>query len=522
MLAARHRSVISWADVVVALPDERHSAATVLLVNKKTVVVTIRGALRRRRANRCAGEAHPGFGDAGSRRSRFGAAPRYRAEGGYTLIELIVVLAVIPIILGAIAAGLIAVFSLQTSAVQRTSDSADAQIVATNFEKDVQSAVMLTTDAGVTVPATQCGSGTQLLGLEWGLNQQTGAYESVVSYVKMPQGTRYELVRQYCASGASSTPTSASTVSYDIPANQPPPTIVSTGTTNNNAAAQVGWVATQGITAVTLAITEPASNYTYKLVGLPGSSSSSSQQSTVATPSTSCGFATPGTGTYSSTLCFVDFTPWNSATKSSGTTCPAGTLWMSAAIAGTPYTLSFCLTTSGGPVAAAPTPTYYSPTWSEAYLGNNGFYTGIPGNPAIYQTQSGTTTTVTITKIAVNDANGSAATGWELVTGDAETTDPGESLTFTSDQNLSLLPDTLGGGQASAIGNACGYTPSPPGTLYPGTWLTGVGTTSVECAASVPSIKTGTVMLEAPSPTSLTVKMVGSGLEAIFVGVLLP
>jgi hypothetical protein len=44
----------------------------------------------------------------------------------------------------------------------------------------------------------------------------------------------------------------------------------------------------------------------------------------------------------------------------------------------------------------------------------------------------------------------------------------------------------------------------------------------VECRATVPSEKTGTVMLQAPAPTFLTVNMVGAGLEAVFLGLLLP
>ena len=45
---------------------------------------------------------------------------------------------------------------------------------------------------------------------------------------------------------------------------------------------------------------------------------------------------------------------------------------------------------------------------------------------------------------------------------------------------------------------------------------------TVKCASSVTSDKTGTLMLEAQAPTSLTVTMKGAGLEAVFVGVLLP
>jgi hypothetical protein len=97
------------------------------------------------------------------------------------------------------------------------------------------------------------------------------------------------------------------------------------------------------------------------------------------------------------------------------------------------------------------------------------------------------------------------------VTGDAESTDAGESITWSSNQGLGLLWNS----SSSAYGNAC----ANPG---PGQGLSGVGTTSVTCASSVSSDKTGTVMLEASAPNSLTARMVGTGLEAMFMGVLLP
>ncbi len=185
---------------------------------------------------------------------------------------------------------------------------------------------------------------------------------------------------------------------------------------------------------------------------------------------------------------------------------------MAAAIVNTPYEMTFCLNISGGPVVPAPIPTYFAPPTSEAFMGNNGFYTGIPGNSALYQTSEGSApSVVSIINIKVLDSNGNPATGWELVTGDAESTDAGESITWTSNQSLSLLPNS----PTSSIGNACA-TPNPAVID-----LTGVGTTTVECSATVSSDKTGTVMLEARTPTTLTVTMVGTGLEAMFLGLLL-
>ncbi len=454
-----------------------------------------------------------------------------RDGDGFTLIEMIIVSAIVPIIVGGLALALLALLSLQHNVASRVSDAADAQTVSAYYEQDVESASDLTTSA----TATQCGTGTQLLGLEWNLNQQTGQYQSVVSYVETANGTGFSLVRRYCAAGASTTPTTSVTVSNDIPSGQLAPAVLPT---SKATAAASGWVSAVGVTSVTLGVTEPGSSYPYTLFAVPRASSSSGQLSGVAAPTTtSCGFTTPGTGTYSSTLCFVDFTKflfneYNNATA--GQQAQYGTCQnMTAAVANTPYTLSFCLRTTTTPatgsvivcpgetataptvpaVAACPIPTYFDPPTSEAFLGNNGFYTGIAGNPALYQNEEGSTSYVYITNIELTDSNGNAATGWELVTGDAESTDAGESLTWTTDSGkaFSLLPDS----PSSEIGNAC----ADPG---PGAGLTGVGTNSVECAASVSSDKTGTVMLEVPSPKTLTVDMVGAGLEAIFVGVLLP
>jgi hypothetical protein len=185
---------------------------------------------------------------------------------------------------------------------------------------------------------------------------------------------------------------------------------------------------------------------------------------------------------------------------------------VSAGIANTPYIMSFCLNIgTGGPIKAAGIPTYFAPPTSEAFLGNNGFYTGIPGDPALYQTTSGTTSDITIDNIQVLDSNGNPATGWQLVTGDAESTDANESLTWTANEPLTLLPNS----PTSPFGNACAEpTAQNPAAIY----LTGLGTDSVECAAKVNSDKTGTVMLESPTPSSLSVQMVGAGLQAIFIG----
>jgi prepilin-type N-terminal cleavage/methylation domain-containing protein len=297
--------------------------------------------------------------------------------------------------------------------------------------------------------------------------------------------------------------------------------IDSTSWANSNCGAATAWITATDVTGVTLAVTEPstgagkgANPYNYSLAAVPRASAPPNPLTTVSTPTaTKCQFATAGTGTYASSLCFVDFSPFNPALAYGATEATSpGCQEMAATIPGTSFTMQFCLQIWGAPVQAAS-----FPTWQNAFLGNNGFYTGVSGNPALYQTGSGTTT-VSITNVQVTDGNGNAATGWELVTGDAETTDAGESITWTSNAPFTLIPNT----STSQVGNACSDTTSPLG-LTPPSILTGGSALTVECesSTSVSTPRTGTVMLGAPTPTTLNDVLVGGGLEGIFIGLLL-
>jgi hypothetical protein len=243
-------------------------------------------------------------------------------------------------------------------------------------------------------------------------------------------------------------------------------------------------------------------------------------------------------------MCFVDFTQWN---NQSSPTCTQGATTgrlISSYVANTPFTLQFCLSVSSvdssghsitGTNASAPSPSSCNvigyddiaacplPTYVDGFLGNNvngtNFYTGVVGDPALYTAQQTSTSKITITGIQVFDASGNPATGWDFVTGDAETTDNNESITWTSTATsggpppLYLLPNS----PTSPVGNACDSTPP----IYNPIYLTGLGTTTVECSDPVSGLKTGTVMLEAAQPTGLKATLVGGGLEAIFVGLLL-
>ncbi|MBO9706433.1 MAG: hypothetical protein J7474_13115, partial [Arthrobacter sp.] len=91
-----------------------------------------------------------------------------------------------------------------------------------------------------------------------------------------------------------------------------------------------------------------------------------------AATNTSCHFSASGTGKYADTLCWLDFSGLDPAQAAKGQdfafTIDGGN------------TLYATITSSGASVAPAA-----FPTWSGAYLGNRGFYSGTAGKPALYQ-----------------------------------------------------------------------------------------------------------------------------------------
>ena len=122
-----------------------------------------------------------------------------------TLIELLVVMVILPLVVGAIATVIIASLKNDTGISTRLSDSHDAQITSAYFVRDVQSTGVLTTRSS----PTWCGSGTQVLGLQWQRN--TGS-TAIVSYVIGSIGSAPALKRNYC-SGSTNT---VSTLAHDL------------------------------------------------------------------------------------------------------------------------------------------------------------------------------------------------------------------------------------------------------------------------------------------------------------------
>lgn len=499
-----------------------------------------------------------------------GRARLSRGEDGFTLVELLVVVIVLPLIVGAIAIAFVAVVSLQSSTASRTSNAADAQTLSASFETDIHAAGKLTTDPAL----VGCGTSSQqqVLAVEWQADSSVpNGYQNVASYVVVKVGTSvYSLVRQLCTNGTSTVPTSSSTVAFNVPSSLLSPTVTVLPSTPS---ASAGWVSASNVTNVSWTINEVSvGSFPFTVVAVPTSSSSTAGLPGVVSLTNNCQLATPGTGYYAGSLCFVDFSSYTNALQAASLASPFPCQPITSGIPGTADTLSFnlcisvstpgasgypyhpssgntwasCPSTPYEPVCDATLPTYYDPSGngSEAFLGNNGFYTGVGGRPALYQTVLGSTVTLTFNNIVINGPTG-PITGWELVTGDAESTDQGEGISWASSSTptfsgsrgapFSLLPDNPGapyGTQVDDIGNACATTSNVTGAYlgWPNTDLVfGSGNASVTCGATVSSDKTGTVMLELPSlttaPTSMQVVLDGSpgnGHQAVFVGVMLP
>jgi hypothetical protein len=318
------------------------------------------------------------------------------------------------------------------------------------------------------------------------------------------------------------------------------------------------------ITSVTFPVTEEGSNsssagYQYTLVASPPSSSLAqplNQAPQTGTAKAGCGYAAAGSGAYASALCFIDFTKLTAnnnallAAASSG-----GCVELSVTLPGN-STLFFCLQIQGGPVCPRSMPTY-----SGAFLGNSyggvPFYADVSGLPALYQigtggstaycsqnvafNDDGGTTTITITGIQVIAPDGNPATGWEFMSADAESTDDNESINWQSNKPMTVIPNGESVDSASdPIGNACingtGVTGSYTNSnnvptnltytqIYAATTANAVAT-SISCWGTLngqnvtSNQKDGALMVESAQPNSMTITMVGGGLEAVVIGLL--
>jgi len=203
-------------------------------------------------------------------------AVRRPREDGFTLVELIIVVTILPLIVGAIAIGLVSVFSLQTQTSTRLSGTGDLQTVNATFVKDVQSAAWITNQQSAPV----CGPSTniQLLGLLWSgpANASAASMNSAVSYVSVPMNngtTNYSLERLYCSLANFATPTATTVISADLSGTQPPPSLCaptySTSPSTCSTAQTSAPVAASTVAAIMFPLYLPMSSAPYTMIATP-------------------------------------------------------------------------------------------------------------------------------------------------------------------------------------------------------------------------------------------------------------
>jgi prepilin-type N-terminal cleavage/methylation domain-containing protein len=220
----------------------------------------------------------------GYERVRERRTSRGNGEQGFTLVELLVVVVILPLVAGAICVAMLSVLSQQNSVTTRASNSGDTSVLSANFVKDVQSAQYLTTDASVTGPSP-CVTSSGILSLQWTV---PGASQTnVVSYAVVTQGTSSRLVRYSCSG--------TQTLSTTVVAHRVESGLIATVTgsscsTFTCAPIQVNsaWASAVGVSGVTLAVQAPEATHSgtttdnYTLTGVPRVSNNVSRGDPVA------------------------------------------------------------------------------------------------------------------------------------------------------------------------------------------------------------------------------------------------
>jgi uncharacterized repeat protein (TIGR01451 family) len=222
----------------------------------------------------------------------------------------------------------------------------------------------------------------------------------------------------------------------------------------------------------------------------------------------SCSYATSG-GPHHTSVCWLNFSGYKD--NGSATSIPYTEMLPGG------FTLSFTLTrtNSGGTdsnvgpsVSAVTSPT----SWPAAAFGRDA-YVGISGNPILYSApyngEQAPDWTFTLSGLKLTNPNGHKVTTFTMVAADAESTNKGESVSFTTNGSgwATLHPyDGNIDSMVEPLTSAGKSTASEPYLTFKNTCkdgYTGIGTTTVTCTGGSDSL-VGDLVLKSVNPTSIS------------------
>lgn len=204
-------------------------------------------------------------------------------------------------------------------------------------------------------------------------------------------------------------------------------------------------------------------------------------------PATTQGTAPAGWQSY----CWLDFAGYNDTTARSA----GGQNFTYTLTDGSTLTFNMRVTLGTGTALNA----VAAPSWTGAAVGNTAFL-GIPGRPILYTAAAGTRL-ITISSILITPpAGATAVTAYSFVVADAESSNEGEALQYTTNGTAWTLLDDV---------------PPISGSAYP--TQSGLGT-STYTVTGVPGT-VGGYIVGSNSPTTVTAQLQAGGLQGVMFAV---